>query len=321
MKNKIIALTLALSFGIFSTGCGSTEPTVESTNLSKTEVSAPVEPTTIVDREGTEITKPTEINTVITLIPSITETLVDLGLGDKIIGADSFSLAIEGLGADLIEFDTYSPDIEKMLSLKPDVIIASSMSRAGGEDPFKQLTDAGILVAYIPTASTLEDIALDVTFLGELTGTEDRATEIVTEYNATLDDIKKQVSAYTDSGKSVYFEISPAPYIYTFGKGVFLNEVIELLGCTNVFADQEGWLPATDEEVLARNPEVIFTNMSDDPNAVNEIKSREAWKVLDAVKNNQVFVVDRNASSQSNEFIVECIKEMALIIYPDIKFN
>ncbi len=308
-------LTLVLALGILSTGCGSkTEPVATTENESTT-------PTTIVDREGVEITKPAEINTMITLVPSITETLVNLGLGDKIVGADSFSLATEGLSAEITEFDALAPDIEKMLSLKPDVVIASGMARANGEDPYKQLTDAGVLVTYIPTANTLEDIATDVIFLGELTGTEERANEIVTEYNATLANIKEQVASYTDSGKTVYFEISPAPYIYTFGKGVFLNEVIELLGCENVFADQESWLPATDEEVLARNPEIIFTNISDDPNAVNEVKSREAWKALDAVKNNQVYVVDRNASSQPNENVIECIKEMALIIYPDIKLD
>ncbi len=318
-SKKIMALTLAL--GIFSTGCGSTEPTSESTNASKTEVSAPVEPTTITDREGVEITRPVEINTMITLVPSITETLVDLGLGDKIIGADTYSLPTEGLNAEITEFDALAPDIEKMISLKPDIVIASGMARANGEDPYKQLSDVGILVTYIPTANTLEDIATDVTFLGQLTGTEERAEEIVTEYNSTLENIKEQVATYKDGGKTVYFEISPAPYIYTFGSGVFLNEIIELLGCENVFADQESWIPATDEEVLARNPEIIFTNISDDPNAVTEIKSREAWKVLDAVKNDQVYVVDRNASSQPNEYVIECIKEMAQIIYPDIKLD
>ncbi len=316
--NSIIALTLAL--GIISTGCGTKteEPTQTTENTSTPEAT---EPTTITDRSGVEIVKPVEVNKVVSLVPSITETLVDLGIGEKIIGVDTYSLPTEGLNSDIAEFDPMSPDIEKIIALQPDVVIASGMAKAESDDPLAQLTDAGILVTYIPTASTLEDIALDVTFLGELTSTEERATEIVTEYNATLDNIKEQVATYTDGGKTVYFEISPAPYIYTFGQGVFLNEVIELLGCENVFADQEGWLPATDEEVLVRNPEVIFTNQSEDPNAVNEIKSREAWKVLDAVKNNQVYVVDRNASSQPNEFVVECVKEMAQIIYPDIKLD
>ncbi len=319
-SKRIIALTLAL--GLIATGCGNSteaEPTTENTNTSTPAEST--EAKTIVDREGIEIAVPTEVNTIVSLVPSITETLVDLGLGDKIVAVDSFSLPTEGLTADVVELDAMAPDIEIILSLKPDLVIASGMTKAEGADPLAQLTDAGILVTYIPTANTLEDIATDVTFLGDLTGTEERATEIVTEYNATLDNIKEQVAKYPDGGKTVYFEISPAPYIYTFGQGVFLNEIIELLGCENVFADQESWIPATDEEVLARNPEIIFTNLSDDPNAVNDIKSREAWKSLDAVKNDQVYVIDRNASSQPNEFVVECVKEMARIIYPDIELD
>ncbi len=310
---SIIALTFALS--IISTGCSSPEPTEPTTTTEVTETN------TIIDRSGVEITKPAEINKVITLVPSITETLVDLELGDKIIGVDTYSLPTEGLNDDVVEFDAMSPDIEKIISLQPDLVIASGMSKAESDDPLAQLTDAGILVTYIPTATTLEDIALDVTFLGELTGTEERAAELVNEYNAAIDNIKEQVAKYPDGGKSVYFEISPAPYIYTFGQGVFLNEVIELLNCENVFADQEGWIPATDEEVLARNPEVIFTNLSDDPNAVNEIMSRESWKVIEAVKNNEVYVVDRNASSQPNIHVVDCIEEMARVIYPDIELD
>ncbi len=316
---SIILLTLVL--GIFSTSCSNTEPTTSSENVSVTEVTENNQSTTIVDRSGVEITKPEEINKIITLVPSITETLVDLGLSDKIIGVDTYSLTTEGLKDDVLELDPMSPDIEKILSLQPDVVIAIGSPTATTEDPLNQLTDAGILVTYIPTANTLEDIALDVTFLGELTGTEERATEIVTEFNDAINNVVEQVAKYPDGGKRVYFEISPAPYIYTFGEGVFLNEIIELLGCENVFADQEGWLPASNEEVLARNPEVIFTNSSEDPNAVNEIMSREAWKVIDAVKNNEVYVVDRNASSQPNEYVVDCIYEMAKIIYPDIQLD
>ncbi len=321
MKNNkhiksIIALTLAL--GIISTGCGSSNEPTTNTPSAESTLSTP---TTLTDRSGVEITKPTEINSVITLVPSITETLVDLGLGDKIIGTDTYSLATEGLNPDVVELDAMTPDIEKILTLKPDVVIALGSANSASEDPLKQLTDAGILVTYIPTANSLDDISLDISFLGELTGTEQRATEIIVAFNSTINSIQEQVATYQDGGKTVYFEISPAPYMYTFGSDVFLNEIIELLGCENVFADQESWIPATSEEVLARNPQMIFTNNSDDANAVSEIQSREGWSVIDAVKNNEIYVVDKNSSSQPNEYVIECIKEMAQIIYPDIKLD
>ena len=118
--------------------------------------------------------------------------------------------------------------------------------------------------------------------------------------------------------KTLLFEISPVPYLYSFGTGVYLNEMIELIGAKNVLADQEGWLSVTEESAVAANPDVILTSdnfSNEDP--VAEILGREGWQNVTAVAEGQVAYIDNAASSLPNHHIVDALVEMAKAVYPD----
>ena len=117
--------------------------------------------------------------------------------------------------------------------------------------------------------------------------------------------------------KTVYFEISAAPYMYSFGNGVFLNEMIELIGTANILSGQDGWLSVEGETVVAADPDVIFTNVNylDDP--VAEILGRDGWAGVTAVVNRDVYYIDNMASSLPNQNIVVALRQMAEALYPD----
>ena len=106
--------------------------------------------------------------------------------------------------------------------------------------------------------------------------------------------------------------------MYSFGSGVFLNEMIELIGAENVLADQKGWLPVEAETIVAADPDVILTNVNyiDDP--VAEIRGRSGWEGMSAVQNEQVFYIDNMASSLSNQNIVKALDQMAKAVYPEL---
>ncbi len=316
-KFSILTLSAILAFTVAS--CGATdEAAVESTLETAEQVQSQSEEivTTIVDREGKEVVIPAEVNSIVSLAPAITETLVDLGLGDKIVGIDTYSTMGEGMKEGIPTFDMMTPDIETILALEPDLILASGISLANSEDPFSVAKDMGITVSYIPAANSLEEIRQNVLFLGAVTKTDEEAEKIVKNFDNTLEVIKAEVEKYEGEPRRVYFEISPAPDLYTFGEGVFLNEVLELLGTENIFGEQQSWIPVTEEEVLARNPEVIFTNTYiEDP--VGEIMSRKGWENVDAVANGNVFYIDQKYSSQDNENVIFAIEEMATALYPE----
>lgn len=312
---KIISIAIAvLMIAAMLTGCAK-EQIKETESKTTTPESSIILPTT--DRAGNEITVPEEINSIISMAPSITEVLVDLGLGDKIIAVDKYSKDIPGLPEGIPNFDIMAPDAEQLVALKPDIVFASGMSMSKGTDPFKPIKDIGICLAYIPSSNSIQGIYEDITFISETVKAQEKGQEIVDNMEAKIVEIKEISSTITEK-KTVYFEISGLPKLYSFGKGVFLNEMIEIIGATNVLADQESWIAVSDEVIVAKDPDVIFTNVDYIENAVDEIKTRTGWENMKAIKNNDVYYVDRDASSLSNHNIVTALEQMAEAIYPDM---
>ncbi len=317
---KIAATLITASMLLSLVACNNTQKPedVSSTPTSSQETSSEEQkPTTLTDREGKTITIPENMDKIISMAPSVTETLVNLGLADKLVAVDKYSVGIEGIPENLPTYDIMAPDTESIAALTPDIIFATGMSKADGDDPFKPVTDLGVLMTYIPSSSSIEGIKEDIMFVGEVTSTKEKAEEIVANMDKEISDIVAKIGE-NKCNKNVYFEIGAAPYMYSFGNGVFLNEIIELLGAKNVLVEQEGWVSVSEEWILEKNPDIIFTNVNYVENPTEEIMARNGWDVLNAVKDKQVYVIDTDASSRGNENIVKAIKEIATVLYPDL---
>jgi len=269
------------------------------------------------DRAGNKITIPSEINKIISISPSNTEMIVDLGFGDKLVAVDKYSGGIEGIPENIPYFDIMNPDVEQLVALEPDIIYATGMSLSDGSDPFKPIKDLGITVAYIPASDSIEGIYKDIVFIADSLQVSGKGHELVDTMKTKIDEFKEIGSTIEDK-KTVYFEIAGAPNLYSFGSGVFLNEMIELLGAENILAEQEKWISVSDEVIVAANPDIILTNVNYIENAVDEIKNRTGWENVTAIKNNDVYYIDNNASSLSNHHIVKALDQMAEAIYPDV---
>ena len=295
---KILALIIALSMFIIS-GCSSQQDR------------------TVTDREGTEVNIPKKIEKIISTAPSNTEVLMALGLGDKLVAIDTYSTDIEGVNTELPQIDFSNPDAETIIGLEPDIVIASGHNKTGStEDPFKAISEAGIPVVYIPSSDTIDGIYKDIEFIAEVVNEKSKGKEIIDDMKAQVDEIKAIGDTIADK-KSVYFEISPVPYLSSFGKSTFLNEMIEIIGAENIFANEDGWIAPTAESIIDANPDVIITNAEYMENPTGEIKSRNAWENINAIKNNEVYLVDKNASSRPSQNVVKALKQMAEAVYPE----
>lgn len=271
------------------------------------------------DRAGNDVTIPTEINKIISISPANTEMIVDLGFGDKLVAVDKYSGDIEGIPENIPYFDIMNPDIEQLVALEPDIIYATGMSMAKGNDPFKPIKDLGITVVYIPSSNSIEGIYEDIMFIADSLQVSQKGQELVDNMKIKIDEFKEIGSTIKDEDKkTVYFEIAGAPNLYSFGSGVFLNEMIELLGAENILADQQKWIAVSDEVIVSANPDIILTNVDYIENAVDEIKNRTGWENVTAIKNNDIYYIDRDASSLSNHNIVKALDQMAEVIYPEI---
>lgn len=320
MKRFISVALILMMIATFVTGCQQApKQGAETPKESQQAVDTPKDnegPTTIVDPAGNEIIIPENIKSIVSMAPSITEVLVELGFKDKIVAVDNNSLSLEGIPEDIPHIDMMAPDVEELITLNPDLILASSISMGGGEDPLAQLKEEGITIAYIPSSNSIEGVYSDIIFISKVLDVEDKGQDIVNNMKEKIDDIKKIGDTITDK-KSVYFEIGAAPDLYSFGNGVFLNEMIELIGATNILADQESWIGVSEEAVISANPDVIITNVNYIENATEEIKSRDGWENINAIKNDEVYYVDNMASSLPNHNIIKALDEMAKAVYPD----
>lgn len=295
---KILALIMTLSIFVLS-GCSSQTDRM------------------VTDREGTEVNIPTKIEKIISTAPSNTEVLMALGLGDKLVAIDKYSTDIEGINTELPQIDFSNPDAETIIGLEPDIVIASGHNKTGSaEDPFKAISEAGIPVVYIPSSDSIDGIYKDIEFIADVVNEKSKGKEIVDDMKAQVEEIKAIGDTITDK-KSVYFEISPAPYLSSFGKSTFLNEMIEIIGAKNIFENEEGWISPTAEAIIDANPDVIITNAGYMENPTEEIKSRDAWENINAIKNNEVYLVDQNASSRPSQNVIKALEQMAKAVYPE----
>ena len=272
----------------------------------------------ITDREGNKVTMSNKLERIISTAPANTETLVELGLADKLVAIDTYSSDVEGIPSNIEKIDFLNPDAEAIIGLEPDLIIASGHNKSGSsDDPFKLVKEAGISVVYIPSSESIQGIYDDIMFIADITNTKEKGQEIVDNMKSQIDEISQKAKNVKEK-KKVYFEIGPAPNLYSFGNSTFLNEMIELVGAENIFKDENSWLAPTEESIIERNPDVILTNVDYIDNPIQEIKSRPGWENINAVKNNQVYLIDKNSSSRPSQHIIKALNEMAKAIYPDV---
>jgi len=272
----------------------------------------------VTDRSGRTITLPDEINTIVTLGPSKAEILVGLGFGDRVIAADSFSADVAGLGANVPrDFGITNPDIEYIVNLAPDIVFVVGSSTAEGyNETLSPVSAAGITVIFMPTSASISGIMEDIRFIAAVMGDEQAGESLISTMLDEIDEIR-QIAATISEPRTVYFEVSPAPMMFSLGSGTFLNELIEIAGGINIFADQEGWINVADEIILEANPDVILTSTDfiDDP--VGEIMARPGFGVITAVQNNDVFYIDTASSSRPTHNITKALRYIAMYVYPE----
>jgi iron complex transport system substrate-binding protein len=322
MRQKFYALfaLLVLSLGILA-GCGSTtENTEENQNTEgqteQTEKAA--FPVTIKDALDNEVVIEEEPASIISLIPSNTEIIYELGLGDKVVGLTTNDTYPEET-AEVEKVGDFNVDIEKVIALNPDLVLAHESSAASSEAGFQQMRDAGIKVFIVNDAVNFEDVYDTIGIIGQLTGTTEEAEALTADMKAKIEEIKEKAATVTEK-KKVYIEISPAPDIYSVGKNTFMDVMLQTINAENATGDLEGWPSIDQESILERNPDVIIAtyNYIEDP--VGQLMAREGWADVSAIKNKQVVDVNPDLVNRPGPRVVEGVEELAKAVYPEV-FN
>jgi iron complex transport system substrate-binding protein len=272
----------------------------------------------IVDRSGRTVKINGPINRIVSTAPSNTEIITDLGQARKLVAIDRHSANVAGIPGGLPQLDFFYPDAEVIINLTPDIIIASGHNPTGsGEDPFRLLREAGIPVVYISMSKSIDDIYEDIAFIAGLVQAQKKGEEVINSMKAQIAEIS-QKTARIDAKRAVYFEISAAPDMMTFGKGSYINDMISAIGARNIF-EHDNWLVSPGaESVIERNPDVILTNVNyiDDP--IGEIKSRPGFEHINAVINKRIYQIDTDSSVRPSTRVILALRQMSQAVYPEL---
>ncbi|MDR2543785.1 MAG: ABC transporter substrate-binding protein [Treponema sp.] len=271
----------------------------------------------VIDRTGRTVVINSPINRIVSTAPSNTEIIVDLGQADKLVAVDRHSANIEGIPAGLPLLDFFYPDAEVLIMLEPDIIIASGHNPTGsGEDPFRLLREMGIPVVYISMSRSIDDIYMDITFIAELLQAQKEGEALVALISSQVDEIIQRTK-HIQNKKTVYFEISAAPLMMTFGKDSFINDMISVIGAYNIF-ENDNWLVTPGAEaVIKRNPDVILTSVNYINDPIAEVKNRQGFNHINAVINDRVYLIDNDSSSRSSARFVLALRQMSQAVYPN----
>jgi len=271
----------------------------------------------IVDRSGRSVIIKGAINRIVSTAPSNTEIITDLGQAGKLVAIDKWSANVTGIPERLVQLDFFYPDAEVIISLEPDIIIASGHNPTGtGEDPFRLLREMGIPVVYISMSKSIDEIYKDIAFIADLLQAQTRGEELINSMKAQISEISQR-AAHIETKKAVYFEISAAPDMMSFGKDSFIDNMISVIGARNIFGNEDWLVMPSAEAVIDRNPDVILTNVNyiDDP--IGEIKSRLGFNHINAVINDRIYQIDTDSSVRPSSRIILALRQMSQAVYPE----
>ncbi|WP_181186141.1 ABC transporter substrate-binding protein [Alkalicoccus urumqiensis] len=275
-------------------------------------------PITITDDAGNEVTIEEEPESFVTLQPSETEILFELGAGDRLVGVDEFSNYPEE-AAEIETVGAQDMDAERILQLEPDVIFVSDYHQNSFPEVLDQYRDNGSHVVVTANPTTFDGTFEAIEEIGTISGRTEEAEELVTSMQEELDELRSiGESIPEEERKTVWVEVAPSPEIFTTGQGTFMHDMLEVVGAENAAAEYEGWVEVTEEEILVLEPDTILTTYGyyvDDPQA--EVTGRDGWGDVPAVADEDIHDVDADMVTRAGPRLVDGTRLVGEAVYPD----
>jgi len=277
-------------------------------------LNSPKESTTkvqiITDDYGRKISAPANPERIVSFGPSVTEIMFALKLEDRIVGIDDNSNYPEET-KHMERVGGIIPNKEKIMSLNPDLIIASDML---SEENVYSLEDCGLTVVCL-SPRNMDGIFENIVLIGSMTGKTELAESII-------EGLKERINAVTGITQDVYkprIYVEYCPY-WTFGPGSFGNDLISMAGGRNIASATEAKYPnISNEYVVGHNPEIIiFTVGQHATLSQANFINRPGWETTDAVKNNRIYPIDDNILTIPGPRMVDGLEELAHIIHPEL---
>jgi len=250
---------------------------------------------------------------IISLAPNITEILYAIGADQQLVGVTDYCLYPPQAKSKTKIGGFINPNIEKIVSLKPDVVIMSADSNQ--QNIYAQLLRLKIK-AYVINPDNLDKTFTTILHLGEITGHSKKARELVSSLHKRVKTVETSVKGRTHP--KVLFLWSEAPLI-TAGSGTFTHDLIEKAGGTNIAASSPIKYPKYSmEEIIRIQPDIIISAaMGSDTKSANKNSLWQAYKVIPAVKNGRIYSINPDLLARPAPSMISGLEEMAKMIHPE----
>lgn len=232
---------------------------------------------------------------IVSLAPSLTDTLIALGAGDRLVGINAIdkklSASIVPAGAQVVGSGPYDLDLERIIFLKPDLLVAASSRQIERRmEIFDQIP-----TRYFDQAASIEAILDSIDQIGAILNLKHRADTLRATLEARLEALKeraeeeraKKLKALISIGRDL--GLRKITRIHSASVGSYLSEIVELIGARNVIGSDRlalkmGYPTISIEGALLSDPDVIIDFIAADPfdESSDELRARsiESWSVL-----------------------------------------
>lgn len=269
----------------------------------------------VTDDLGRKIRLPVKIDRVISLAPSLTESIFAVGAGEKLVGVTSFCNYPEEAKKLPKIGDTMKPNLETIVALKPQLVLLSTDSQL---ESFLRQMEAQNIPAFVTGAKDFDDVLRILKLVGDLLDRPDEAEKLVQNLQSRVADIEAKVKNENHSDKPVrvFVQISHEP-LYTIGKTSFLTDLVGRAGGESVTSGVETAYPNISRETaLAAEPDAIILSVDESMGSQN-VAPDDAFKNSPAVKNHRVYQINGDLLTRPSPRTADLIEEIARALHPD----
>lgn len=269
---------------------------------------------TVVDEAGLRVTIPAKVERIVTLAPNLTETIYDLGLGDKLVGDTNYCDTPPAAINKPHVGPPVNPSVEAIVALHPDLVLATTSINF--VDTVTTLSRLGIAV-YSTDPHTVREMLDSIAHIADVTGVPEKGAALEAQLQARLDALHTRLE--NRPLVHVLFVVWEDPLI-SIGQNTFIADALRWAGAESAIVTSQNWPQLSMEEVVRVQPDYIVLtsdHAGTNDDSIANLQSRPAWKELRAVKLGHVVVTGEEFTRPSPGLVDE-IEKLARQLHPEV---
>jgi iron complex transport system substrate-binding protein len=265
------------------------------------------------DETGRKVLVPQPVQRIVSLAPSLTETVFALGAGDRLVGDTDFcDYPPEALSKPKVG-GAINPSLEQIVSLRPDIVLATkSLNRRETVVALEQLG----IATYVTDPHTVDDVIASTARLADVIGARDSGTALAANLRGRLAELRRRLNGLPP--KRALFVVWAEPLI-SVGRNTFVADALRWAGAESVVQSSRDWPQISLEEAFRLQPEVLVfasshsETLGRDLDAMAELPG---WRSLEAARNRR-FAVISDAVNRPAPRLIFAIEQLARQFHPE----